>query len=52
MDLASAYVLRCLKLSGHVFQIARVRTAVGGMEVWSIPDWREADGLSEQEGCT
>ena len=26
-----------------------VRTAVGRTEVWSIPDWREAEGLSEQE---
>ena len=47
--MASAYMLHHLKLSGPVFQSDMVRTAVGRTEVQSIPDRREAEGLSEQE---
>ena len=32
-----------LELLGHVFQSGMVGTAVGGMEVRSIPDWREME---------
>ena len=35
-----------LELSGPVFQSGMDRTAVERMEVWSIPDRREAEGLS------
>ena len=38
-----------LESSGPVFLSGTVRTAVGGMEVRSIPDRREAKKLSEQE---
>ena len=31
------------ELSGPVFQSGMVRTTVGEMEVWSIPDWREME---------
>ena len=48
MDLASAYVLHRLKSSGPVFQNSTVKTT-GRTEVWCVPDWRELEGLSEQE---
>ena len=38
-----------LKSSSPVFQSGTVKTAVGGMEVQSIPDRREMEGLSEWE---